>query len=699
MLQGFYLTLGQGVLGIAESAPFVPAYDPTKNWMNVGGRGAGWTRALPGGAINAVGVVTRIYMNFMPSGNIHPTRLIMLMDSFASIVATLSVTPSGNLQVFNNVGTLLVQTTVPPIVNNTAHKIQAQFTMGAGTGVVEVRVDNVAVIGGSSSVPATALNMPGTIGIVGQRVGDSAFTDSGGFGTDFFVPYSLTGTYNNNFPSISRVATLVPTSAPIDTFTPRPYRRIGAGVMVSNHPGALDGGTSTGYDLGSGDYTLETWIRFSQLPNTTQACTIFGKWSDGTNARSYRLVKYGPGINNGQLRFEITTAGTLASLITIQAANWTPVIGRWYNLAMSRTAGLTRMFIDGIQQGNAVSDSNVYFAAGVNARFSAGGEFFGTGIDPIVGPVFNGRMDEIRVTVGVGRYTANFTPLNVIFPRNIGGDPSFASVQLLVGFDDLVVDESTTSPKTIAARGGAFREVPIDGTASVQVFNQIVPFDDRYMEAPFVAATNFLRMTGNANNAETVTIGSRTYTFNTTLGGANSILIGATFFDSLTNLTDAINLGPGIGTRYGTGTTVNTQVTAQLGPTSVEMTITAITAGTAGNSIATTETLVNGSWTSGATMTGGVNIPAAAEYTLSPLPPQATGLRALFIIDRAFVDADTASQQKSFVVGASVAAGANNSMTTTPTYRGDVVEQDPSTSAALTPTSVLNGRVRLNRTA
>lgn len=119
-----------------------------------------------------------------------------------------------------------------------------------------------------------------------------------------------------------------------------------------------------------------------------------------------------------------------------------------------------------------------------------------------------------------------------------------------------------------------------------------------------VAATGTLTYTANVADSDTVTIGSQTYTYQTVLtDSADNVLIGATADDSVNNLLAAINAGAGAGTLYGTGTVANVDVTAVNGGGDT-MDVTAIASGTAGNSIATTETGTNISW-AGANLTGG----------------------------------------------------------------------------------------------
>lgn len=120
---------------------------------------------------------------------------------------------------------------------------------------------------------------------------------------------------------------------------------------------------------------------------------------------------------------------------------------------------------------------------------------------------------------------------------------------------------------------------------------------------PAVGAVGTLTLTANAANNETVfidgSLDSRTYTFKTTLSEgpqiADEVLIGTDKDDSLANLIAAITLGAGSGTKYGSPTTVNAEVTAVAGATG-EMVVTAKLRGTYGNTVNTTETMGFGSW-------------------------------------------------------------------------------------------------------
>jgi hypothetical protein len=131
-------------------------------------------------------------------------------------------------------------------------------------------------------------------------------------------------------------------------------------------------------------------------------------------------------------------------------------------------------------------------------------------------------------------------------------------------------------------------------------------------------ATGTLTATGNFANGDTVTTGTKTYTFQTTLTNVDgNVLIGATASDSLDNLIAAINLAAGAGTLYAAATTANGFVSAAAGAGDT-MDVTALVAGTLANTYATTETSANASW-GAATLTGGagdmVTLSAASSQT------------------------------------------------------------------------------------
>ncbi len=114
-----------------------------------------------------------------------------------------------------------------------------------------------------------------------------------------------------------------------------------------------------------------------------------------------------------------------------------------------------------------------------------------------------------------------------------------------------------------------------------------------------VKAAGELTLAVNPTNGDTITVGGTVYTFVTidargpAVGNSN-VVIGATLAITKVNLVAAINLSGAFGTEYSSGTIVNASAVAAafIGDLCI---ITALIAGTAGNSIVTVETFTSGS--------------------------------------------------------------------------------------------------------
>jgi hypothetical protein len=138
---------------------------------------------------------------------------------------------------------------------------------------------------------------------------------------------------------------------------------------------------------------------------------------------------------------------------------------------------------------------------------------------------------------------------------------------------------------------------------------------------PAVAANGILSETGsNAVQTDQVTIGTNQYVFVgvITNKAANQIKIGTTFDASMSNLIAAINHSTGSGTTYSTNTRANPKASAGALKNHA-FTVTAITAGSAGNIIPTLFTpataAVNLTW-SNPTLTNGADaVPPSTNYT------------------------------------------------------------------------------------
>ena len=144
------------------------------------------------------------------------------------------------------------------------------------------------------------------------------------------------------------------------------------------------------YALESVDFTIEAWVyRNSTGSEHNIALTRSSAGSDGWGFR----------INStNTLQFFYTAGGSVTTTGTIPATTWTHV-------AATRVGTLVRLFINGTLDTSGTASANAAstqpLRIGVDNTNAAG--------------FFNGYIDELRITKGVARYTANFTPPTVAF--------------------------------------------------------------------------------------------------------------------------------------------------------------------------------------------------------------------------------------------------------------------------------------------
>lgn len=630
-----------------------------------------------------------------------PTRVIDFMDGSALTIVQIIPTTTGALEVRAGDGTLLGATAGPVITAENWHFFEIEVNTSAHTLIM--RVDDPA----ASLTPTLSISnslITGTIAQVGVLTVANGF--SGGISNvdDLFIRSSA-GSVNNSWLGDRRIATLLADAdTPTAGWTPNYYQKLGAGILDNTVTNAsVFAATSTQLDIGAADFTIEGFVRFQALPTGSNKATIFSRWDEAANQRSYQLFLGSVALNSGSLCFQSSTDGTVSTVTQSIVYPWTPDLDRWYNITIVRASGQLLLFVDGQQLGLPIADSSTYFVG--TARFGLGAQALSTFPPTTDNTSVQGWFDEVRFTNGYARYTTNFTPTAVEFPRNIGGDPHWADVVLLAGFDSTVQDESGFA-RVLTPWNGSAQFTPNDGplVGTWSTVGKAVPDDNTFISAPYVPATSILTLTVNATNNNTATVGTTdgstpaVYTFKTSLtGSAFEVKIGASIQATLQNFYNAINAGAGSGTAYGTGTTANWDVNASQLPAG-QMMVSANIAGTAGNAIATSKTGLTGGWTS-TTLAGGLDIPGPTNYKLQRLPPTTTIVSAIQVAVRASKSDAGLGSINSALVGplGGVGTSATHNLTISPNYYNDIHEVDPDTSGPISPTTISGGSIEINR--
>lgn len=157
-------------------------------------------------------------------------------------------------------------------------------------------------------------------------------------------------------------------------------------------------GTLTDFDLGTVDATIEFWVKVE-----TETGSTGGLLLRGTGTTSEQWVVHCRA-SLGVIRLLSGSATAIVEGTTVIEND-----GLWHHVAISRNSGTTRLFIDGVEE---ASSATVWGNAGLTSVMRIGNASTSPSIEAV-----QGRIDELRITKGVGRYTAGFTPPTGPFPR------------------------------------------------------------------------------------------------------------------------------------------------------------------------------------------------------------------------------------------------------------------------------------------
>lgn len=196
------------------------------------------------------------------------------------------------------------------------------------------------------------------------------------------------------------------TSFPDSSLTTKTISRVGSGVTTQtanpkygsaaaggfNGSSALTVANHADLSLGSSDFTIEAWVYVTTL--ASQSLMVHGNVATPDSQKSFFIYTSGSGV--WQCYFYNLPGGFAAfnTASAVFSAN------QWHHFALTRSGSTLRAFINGVL-GGTISMSA---ASGVPVDSLYIGNYNGLA-DPL-----QGFIDEVRITVGVARYTAAFTP-------------------------------------------------------------------------------------------------------------------------------------------------------------------------------------------------------------------------------------------------------------------------------------------------
>ena len=246
--------------------------------------------------------------------------------------------------------------------------------------------------------------------------------------------------------------------------------------------------------FGTGDWTVEFWVYFSV---TTGNQTLVDFRPSGTaSTANYIVLQLISGVLNYYTATILAIAGPTLSATT------------WYHVSLSRQFNKTRLFVNGIQQGQEYNDTQTYTVGFEKPIFGADYTFTAN--------LMNGYMDEIRMT-RYSRYNGQFTIPAAAFGDNTTDDPNFLYNSLLIHGNGSNTQTNNTFVDTTANYTFTRTNTPGQGTFSP--FSRAAGYWSNY----FNGITDYLTVSNAGSSSTSLTLGSSNWTIEGWILDVNNI--------------------------------------------------------------------------------------------------------------------------------------------------------------------------------
>jgi hypothetical protein len=166
--------------------------------------------------------------------------------------------------------------------------------------------------------------------------------------------------------------------------------------------GAIISTSLTDFTMSANTYTLEAWVRPAATTGIRPITSI-----TAANVSFFGSIYLA--LFNSALAWGMRS-DTGSGFAAIDLSGGTVSANTWYHVALSVNNGSTRAYLDGTQVGATTTFTAPTFTV-VGVGVGAWGNQFNISSDS-----FNGYIDDLRITKGIARYTANFTPPAAPFP-------------------------------------------------------------------------------------------------------------------------------------------------------------------------------------------------------------------------------------------------------------------------------------------
>jgi hypothetical protein len=173
-----------------------------------------------------------------------------------------------------------------------------------------------------------------------------------------------------------------------------------SGFSYLSTPGSSD------FEFGTGDFTIEAWAFTAYTGQYQYIVDIL--YSSSINLQ----VRYGDFGFNYKLQVAVNKSSV--STVWSCAISQSDAAGNWNHIAFTRQSGVCRLFVNGVLQslGNGAYPSSFPVTSFTDT----------TSVSSVVsvraGEGLERYIDDLRITKGIARYTANFTPPTAAFPNS-----------------------------------------------------------------------------------------------------------------------------------------------------------------------------------------------------------------------------------------------------------------------------------------
>lgn len=202
--------------------------------------------------------------------------------------------------------------------------------------------------------------------------------------------------------------------------------------------------------FGSGNFTLDFWVRFTNLPTSGNFMQILSQWSINPSADRGWNAYLQNTAGSYYLIFQWSTTGSDAPYLTSSVL--TVSTGVWYHFAVVRNGSNVYLYHDGVSVGSGAIGT--LYDSGTSLIIGAYKDTGGSAT-----AFLDGYLDEIRVVKGTAKWTSNFTPPTAPYLGRTTTYPITRDRNTVLMISGEGVDGSTSiideTGKTVTANGNA----------------------------------------------------------------------------------------------------------------------------------------------------------------------------------------------------------------------------------------------------